>query len=238
MVKLDFTGKVVIVTGASVASDAVSCGSSRSREHVYMRPTLQRPTFARFVTGDVSDPEFLKALVRDVHSKEGRIDVLVNNAGICPRTPLTSISADEWQRVLDVNLRSAFVLSQSCMEVMIPRHSGVIISLAAMGGKVGGLAVGAHYVASKAGIVGLTKSLARFGAPYNVRANAVCPGVIDTPMTSAASPEQMETYHKAIPLGRVGTVDEVVLPMLFLASDLASYITGATLDINGGALMD
>ena len=113
-----------------------------------------------------------------------------------------------------------------------------MVNLASMAGKVGGIAVGAHYSASKAALGCLTKSLARCGAPYGIRVNAVAPGVIDTEITKGASPEQMEGFRKSIPLGRIGRIAEVVEPILFLLSDSASYMTGVTIDINGGLLMD
>ena len=191
-----------------------------------------------FTQGDIAAPSFRNRWVQDVLDKEGRIDVLVNNAGICPRTLLPDVTLVEWNNVMDVNLTSAFALSQIVINTMIQQRLGTIVNLASLAGKVGGIAVGAHYSASKAGIICLTKALARYGAPYGVRVNVVAPGIIDTDITGAATLEQIEGFKSTIPLGRVGSVDEVVAPIVFLASKEASYITGAVIDINGGLLMD
>ncbi len=167
-----------------------------------------------------------------------RLDVLVNSAGICPRTALPDITAEEWKMVLDVNLTSVFLLSQACMEPMKRQRSGAIVNLASLAGKVGGIAVGAHYSASKAAMICLTKTLARYGAAHGVRVNAVAPGVINTEMTGLASAEVQESLLKTIPVGRFGEAGEVAEAICFLASHAASYITGTTLDVNGGLLME
>ena len=140
--------------------------------------------------------------------------------------------------MLTVNVRSVFLVSQAALKIMIAQKGGAIVNLASLAGKVGGIAVGAHYSSSKAAIVGLTKSLARNGAAYEVRANAVAPGLIDTSMTAAAGQEGVKQLKQSVPMGRLGSVDEVIGPIVFLASCKAAYITGATLDINGGLLMD
>jgi NAD(P)-dependent dehydrogenase (short-subunit alcohol dehydrogenase family) len=176
--------------------------------------------------------------INQIVGQTGRMDVLVNVAGICPRTELEDITSEEWDLVLTVNVRSAFLASQAAMKTMIPQKGGAIVNLASLAGKVGGLAVGAHYSSSKAAIVGLTKSLARSGAAHAVRANAVAPGIIDTSMTAPAGPDGIEQLKQSIPMKRLGSVAEVIGPIVFLASSKAAYITGATLDINGGLLMD
>ena len=123
------------------------------------------------------------------------------------------------------------------MEIMIKNKSGAIVNLASVAGQVGGIAVGAHYSASKAAIECLTKTFAKNGAQYGIRVNAVAPGVIDTEIHKQSTKEQIENYMRAIPLGRMGTPDEVANVILVLASDLASYLTGTTIDINGGQIM-
>lgn len=138
---------------------------------------------------------------------------------------------------MDVNLTSIFFLSQAVLEIMIKNKSGAIVNLASLAGQVGGIAVGAHYSASKAAIECLTKTFAKNGAPYGIRVNAVAPGIINTEIHSESTPEQLEQYKRSIPLGRMGTPEEVANIILVLASDLASYLTGTTIDINGGQRM-
>ena len=234
----ELRNKVAIVTGASggIGSAVVN----RLREHgvrVY-GTDIRDSADSCFIKGDIADAGFIAGLVAQVVEREHRIDILINNAGICPRTALLDINEEEWLKVMDVNLKSAFLLSQACMREMMKNKSGTMVNLASMAGKVGGIAVGAHYSASKAALGCLTKSLARCGAPSGIRVNAVAPGVIDTEITKGASPEQMEGFRKSIPLGRIGRIAEVVEPILFLLSDSASYMTGVTIDINGGLLMD
>jgi 3-oxoacyl-[acyl-carrier protein] reductase len=238
MIYPEFEDKVVMVTGAAggIGSKLVQrfedCGA------IVYGTDIVASKQQHFIRGDISDMAFQKAWLKEVLANEGRVDVLINNAGVCPRTALSDITEDEWRRVIDINLTATFFLSQICIEQMIGQKSGAIINLASLAGKVGGIAVGAHYSASKAAIACLTKTLARSGAGHGVRVNAVAPGVIDTDITSAATPQQREAFKTTIPMGRIGDADEVVSPIMFLASSEASYITGATLDINGGLLMD
>ena len=168
----------------------------------------------------------------------GRIDILVNNAGICPRTPLPDISLSEWRKVLDINLTAPFQLSRECLKTMAEQKSGSIVNITSLAGKTGGIAVGAHYSASKAALACITKTMALIGASYGVRVNAVAPGIVDTAINRAASDEQRENYIRNIPLGYFASPEEIAGPVLFLSSEDASYITGAVLDVNGGFLMD
>ena len=187
---------------------------------------------------DVSSNEQLETLIRETIKQFGGIDILVNNAGICPRTALMDIGEQEWDNVLAINLKSVFLLSRLVLQEMKAKQSGRIINMASGAGKVGGVQVGAHYSASKAGIICLTKTLALEGAGYGVNVNAICPGVIETEMTTAISSDRIETYKRMIPLGRLGTPQDVANAVLFLSSDLSIYITGEILDVNGGFIMD
>ena len=234
----DFSGQTVLVTGAAGAIGRRLADRFMELGARVYQTDIQEVDAPDFTCGDLSDPEFVMQWVETISGEVNQIDVLVNVAGICPRTAITEIPADEWDDVLRINLRSAFMLSQAVLKRMIAQQSGTIISISSLAGKVGGITVGAHYCASKAALVSMTKSLARYGALHNVRANAVAPGIIDTEMGTAVSPEMIEQFKTSIPMGRLGTVDEVIEPIIFLASQRASYITGATLDINGGILMD
>ena len=233
----DLNNKTVLVTGAAGGiGSAVCLEFANSNAKVYQTDIVPK-NIPGFIPGDISDVHFIRKLVDQIIAKEGRIDILVNNAGMCPRTPLLEITPEEWRKVMDVNLTSIFFLSQAVMEVMISQKSGNIINLASIAGKIGGIAVGAHYSASKAAIECLTKTLAKFGAPYGIRVNAVAPGVIDTDIHKTATPEQLEQYKRSIPLGRMGTPKEVADVILMLASEMTSYLTGAVIDINGGQRM-
>lgn len=236
--KKEFNNKVILITGAAGGIGLKLCEYFDSLgSRVY--PTDILPVNkARFIKIDVADINFLQGLVKKITRKEGRIDVLINNSGICPRTQLPEISLEEWQRVIDVNLTSTFFLCQFCINVMASHRSGVIVNVASLAAKNGGMAVGAHYSASKAAIICMTKSLAQYGARFGIRVNAVAPGLIDTKMTCELGTKKIKAFENSIPLGRIGDPDEVVKPIVFLASSWASYITGETLDINGGLLMD
>jgi 3-oxoacyl-[acyl-carrier protein] reductase len=185
---------------------------------------------------DVGDPAAVKSMVHQVVGWRERVDVLVNNAGICPTTPLNEISPEEWDVVLAVNLRGAFLCSQAVAPQMLSRGSGKIVSIASSAGQMGGLAVGVHYSASKAGILGLTKSLARILAPH-VQVNAVAPGTTESAMTNGWSKATIDRLVGQIPAGRLGRPADVAAAVLFLASDKADFITGQTLSVNGGLFM-
>ena len=237
MVFSEFSNKIVLVTGAAGGIGTATVRSFLNYNARVYQTDLKNIDDPRFLQGDISDPEFINRLVNKIVDKEGRIDILVNNAGICPRTPVMEISVEEWRKVMDINLTSIFQLSQAVMAVMIRNKSGAIINLASLAGKIGGITVGAHYSASKAAIECITKTFAKTGAQYGVRVNAVAPGVIDTEIHEKSTPAQLEEYIKAIPLGRMGKPEEVANIILVLASELSSYITGLTIDINGGQRM-
>ncbi len=180
---------------------------------------------------DVSDPESIRTLVADTLARHKQIDILVNNAGIVNFKTAGETTIEDWDRVIDINLRGVHLCSQAVIEHMISRRKGKIVNLASMGGQVGGLKVGPDYTAGKAGVIGLAKSYARYGALHNINVNAVAPGFIATDMTTGKfNPEE-------VPLKRIGTAEDVAKAVYFLASPLSDYITGATIDVNGGVLM-
>lgn len=190
------------------------------------------------VVTDVADEDSVHAMVEQVVQEYGKIDVLVNNAGICPLTPFESIGRAEWDRVVAINLTGAFVCSQIVVPFMKRQRYGRIINISSVAGKMGGVTVGVHYAASKAGLLGLTWSLARLYAPFGITANAITPVTVDTDLTRDWSSEVLEQIRQSIPLGRLARVDDVAAAAVFIASQDAGFITGEVLDVNGGFLMD
>ena len=168
----------------------------------------------------------------------GRIDILVNNAGISPKKAFLDYTEEDWDKILDINLKGAYLCSRAVAESMIKQRYGKIVNISSLSMRTGGLISGAPYAASKAGIYGLTKSLTRALGPYNINVNAVAPGIIDTPLSRETHPhEKKEAILNAVPLGRIGTVEDVAKAVLFLVSEDSSYISGVCLDINGGLYM-
>jgi len=185
---------------------------------------------------DVSDQQ---QVIRAVEAAEqiAPIDVLVNNAGICEVTPFLNIEADEWQKTLDINLTGAFYVAQSVCRYMAQRRTGVVLNMSSKNGLDAELGH-AHYNASKAGLILLTKTIAIELARFGVRANAVCPGYVRSPINNDVDSDEFvdEFADRYIPAGRVGTVADIAPVFLFLASDEAAYITGQTFVIDGGQL--
>jgi len=190
------------------------------------------------IVTDVSDERDVKNAVASTLEEFGRIDILVNCAGICKMIPLLQIEVADWDRTLAVNLRGVFLFSREVLRGMQAQRSGKIINIASAAGKIGGVAAGAHYSASKAGVMCLTKSLALEAAPYRINVNAVCPGPTATEMTDAWGEETNEAFAAKIPFKEYGEPEDVAQAVLFLASDRARYITGEILDVNGGLIMD
>ena len=196
---------------------------------------LQRPVSVHGFRCDISKAEDCEQMVRQVVELHGTIDCLVNSAGIVRTQSLLDIAPRDLDIMLDVNLKGAFYLCQSVLKVFVERRSGNIVnvsSLAAQRG--GGLVGGAHYAASKGGVLSLTKSIAREFGSLGIRANAICPAMIETPMLDGLSPERLQDIVDAIPLKRTGTTRELAGACLFLASELSGFVTGATIDVNGG----
>jgi len=184
---------------------------------------------------DVSEESAVHDVVERVLREYTRVDILVNNAGISSVAQISEITPAEWDRVLAVNLRSVMLMSQAVFPIMRRQGGGVIVNMASMAGKIGGLKVGPAYSVSKAGIICLTISLARAGASHGIRVNALAPAFIESAMMPV---EKRDEYVPLIPLGRMGTPADVASAVLYLVSDRASFITGEVLDVNGGALMD
>ena len=185
---------------------------------------------------DISNEESIKACAKAVIAHFGRIEILVNNAGITRDTLSMRMRRHDWDDVLTTNLTGAFLLSQACMSTMLKSRWGRIINITSVVGETG-QAGQANYAASKAGLIGLTKSLARELASRSITVNAVAPGMIATAMTDVLTEEQKAGMSAQIPVGRAGTDVEIAAAVAFLASEDAAYITGHTLDVNGGMYM-
>ena len=186
-----------------------------------------------FKAGNVADEEEITAVVNEIIKESGGIDILVNNAGITRDNLAFRMSSKEWNDVLSINLSSAFYISKVIARQMAKQKSGSIINIASIVGVIGN-AGQINYSASKAGMIGLTKSLAREIGSRGVRVNAVAPGFIKTAMTDKLNDQQKEALLSQVPLGRLGESEEVASVVLFLASDLASYISGEVIKISGG----
>ncbi len=191
---------------------------------------------AEYARVDVSDHEAVKEFMGGVVERHGRIDVLVNNAGITRDNFFLRMKEGDWDAVLSVNLKSAFNCMQAVARTMMKQQYGRIVSIASVVG-VQGNAGQANYAASKAGLIGLTRSVAREFASRNITANVVAPGFIETEMTAVLPDEVKKTYMAQIPLARPGTPEDVAGAVKFLISDEASYITGQVIHVNGGMLM-
>ena len=182
---------------------------------------------------NVTDNEQIASLIKSVNEDFGSIDILINNAGITRDNILLRMKEDEWEDIINTNLSSLYKMSKSVLRGMIKKRSGRIISITSVVGAMGN-AGQSNYAAAKAGMIGFTKSLAREVGVRGITVNAVAPGFIETDMTSNLPDEQKEALASQIPMGRLGTPDEVANAVLFLAGDSGSYITGQTLHVNGG----
>ena len=186
---------------------------------------------------DVSKKQQIESLVETVMSKFSRIDILINNAGICEVCPIEDVSEEQWDRMLGVNLKGPFFACQAVTSIMKRQKYGKIINVSSIAARTGGLLVGSHYACSKAGVECLTRCLAKTLAPYGVNVNSVAPAITKTRMVDDFSCEQQENVVKGIPMGRLGSVSDIAETVLFLVSDVSSFITGQTIHVNGGSLM-
>jgi len=209
----------------------------------YLKSTQEAEALVKEVEGlgrkaqvfqiDVRDFEKAKELVEKVKQEFGKLDILINNAGITKDKALMMMTRDDWQEVIDTNLGGLFNLTRSCIVTFLKQKSGDIINISSVSGIIG-LARQVNYAASKAGIIGFTKSLAREVAPYNIRVNAVAPGFIETDMVSGLKEEYKTEVKKRIPLGRFGTASDVANTVKFLLDPKSAYIAGQTIIIDGG----
>jgi 3-oxoacyl-[acyl-carrier protein] reductase len=187
---------------------------------------------------DITKSPEVKAMVNQVHKAFGRIDILVNNAGIIRRGTIQTVTEEDWDRVIEVNLKGTFNCCKAVAGIMKQQGYGKIVNISSIAGKMGDITSAPGYGPSKAGIDALTKTLARQLAQYGINVNAVSPHAIETEMSAQWSEERRKEIIASIPLGRLGRREDVAEAVLFLVSDEASFITGEILDVNGGALMD
>ena len=239
------TGRVALVTGASrgigqaIATRLAGAGATvvaaarGENAAVTVDAILAAGGKAEAVALDVTDPAAIDAVVSALLTRHGRIDVLVNNAGITRDTLLLRMKREDWDAVIQTNLTAAFACAQAVLKPMVKQRAGRIINITSVVGQSGN-AGQANYAASKAGLIGFTKALALEVASRNITVNAVAPGLIDTDMTRAIAGGAHEEWAARIPLKRLGTSDDVAAAVAFLASDEASYITGHVLAVNGG----
>lgn len=189
------------------------------------------------VKTDVSKVDDIKNLVQKTVQEFGTVDILVNNAGILHATPIEDITEEEWDRMMAINLKSVFFMSQQVLPYMKAQKSGRIINISSLAGRMGGYANGLGYSASKAGIIGLTMGFARRVAEFNITVNAVAPGTTESEIIKKFSPESIETLRQTIPMKRLGKPENIADVVAFLASDASSFMTGAVIDVNGGLFM-
>jgi 3-oxoacyl-[acyl-carrier protein] reductase len=244
----ELTGKVALVTGASrgigraiaatlARQGATVIAAARGDNAVQTAGAItEAGGRAESVSVDVTDTAALEALPASIVARHGRLDILVSNAGITRDQLLMRMKRDDWDAVLATNLTATFVLAQAAMRPMLKQKSGRIIAISSVVGQTGN-AGQSNYAASKAGLIGFAKALAREVASRSITVNVVAPGMIETDMTRAIADKAQGDWASQIPLGRLGTVDEVAAAVSFLASDEASYITGHVLAVNGGMYM-
>ncbi len=244
--KIDLTGRVALVTGStrgigrSIAESLAAAGAKvavvgRDAGRASEAAAAISPD-ARGYGTDVSDPASVVALIEAVEKDFGSLDILVNNAGLTRDNILFRIKDEDWDAVLDTNLRGAFVAIRAATRGMMKRRWGRIINIASVVGIVGNKGQ-ANYAASKAGLIGMTKSVAKELASRNILANVVAPGFIETDMTGAMTEEAKTTLFAQIPLGRLGSPSDIAALVTFLSSDAAAYITGQTFVVDGGMVM-
>ena len=245
----NLTDKVAIVTGASrgigeaIAKQLSSCGAKiiliarNSDQLVAVKETIiSNGGIAESMAGDVSNLNSISEIVTNTIDKWGRIDILVNNAGIARDNIIMRMKEDDWDSVMNINLKGCFNGIKSVARPMIKNKAGRIINITSVIGQIGN-AGQSNYAASKAGIMGLTKSMAKELGSRNITVNAVAPGYITTDMTNELNDEVKEQMKSSIPLGRLGTPDDVANLVCFLASDASEYITGQTFNVDGGMVM-
>lgn len=248
---MNLVDKVALVTGAGRGiGKAIAIALAREGAKVIVNDvdiqiaetvvgeikSLGRESLA--IQADVSDSKEVNQMIDLTIKKFGRFDILINNAAIIKRGSIEELKEDDWDRVIDVNLKGTFNCMKAVVGIMKKQKYGKIVNISSIAGKIGDLASALCYGASKAGMICLAKSLARELAPYNINVNVVAPHAIKTDMSKEWSEEKRKNIIANIPLGRMGEPEDIAEAVVFLVSDKAKFITGEVLDVNGGCLMD
>jgi NAD(P)-dependent dehydrogenase (short-subunit alcohol dehydrogenase family) len=248
----EFKGKIALVTGAGRGIGRAIAQAFAAQEAQVaandISPVNLDETIAQImaaggeakgIVADVSKKMAVQTMIEEILDAWERIDILINNAGVEPHAPLLELDEWDWRRTIDVNLGGPFLTMQSVGRVMREQGGGVIVNVGSIAGRAHGLKDRSAYVASKMGLIGLTREAARELAEYRIRVNAVCPGVIETEMTAALRQNEamVKKWLEDIPQGRLGKPDEVSGVVLFLCSEAASYLTGQAINVDGGKVM-
>jgi len=249
---MELSHKVALVTGAGRGiGRAIALGLARAGARVAVNdvdPATAQSAASELVSGgfdaapypaDISNPAGVAETLNGILARWKRLDILINNAGIEPHSSILDLPLADWQRTLDVNLTAPFLTSQAAGHIMKEQGGGVIVNIGSIAGRASGLRHRSAYVAAKTGLIGFTRECAREFAAYNIRVNAVCPGVIITEMTTHLRQNEtmMKKWLEDIPQARLGEPDDVVGLVVFLCSDAARYITGQAINVDGGKVM-
>ena len=244
---LGIKDNIAVITGAGrgIGASCASLFSDESAKLVLVDKQFEdhhsksdfQQTEVDYFTLDVTSENDIKSLFETVNDKYGRIDYLINSAGIYREKPLVELEISDWNKMLDVNLLGTFLFCKYSIPSLAKSNNGSIVNIASVAGQVGGIVAGADYSASKAGVLCMSKSLANQVKDYKIRVNTISPGPILSSMTADWPPERKIEFPKNIPLGRLGEPEEVANVALFLCSKMASYVNGATINVNGGLYM-
>jgi 3-oxoacyl-[acyl-carrier protein] reductase len=249
MFSVNLNGRVALVTGAgrgigkAIAQGLADCGANVAVNDIDASSATLTASLlhgdANAYPADVSDSAAVGSMIDKIMADYGRLDILINNAGVEPRASILDMSDEQWLSAINVNLSAAFYTSRAAGRLMKAAGQGVIINIASIAGHNIPIAERSGYVASKAGLVGFARECAREFAAYGIRVNAICPGVIETEMTAhlRENKEQMAKWLADIPQKRLGLPDDVVGLVLFLCSDAARYLTGQAINVDGGKVM-
>lgn len=239
-------GRIAIVTGAArgigaATAELLTCSGATvilsDIDEPALRLVAKSLARAEAYPCDVSRPAAVEDMVRHVDEAHGRLDILVNNAGICPRIPLEEMTEDSFDRLVDINMKSVFFLTRAAARVMKRNGFGRVVNVSSVGGRIGGVVHATVYSATKGAVLAMTRSMAREYAPEGILVNAVAPGAVNTRMFTDIGDEAVDAYVGTVPLRRLAEPMEVARGILDLCRPTTTWITGATIDINGGVLM-